>query len=447
MIEKYFEKKNLISFDKTYSADVFIKHPDKYKQLEIDSQKKENLISRGGGYSYSAASFKKESLSIGMKNFNRILYFDKEKQEITIESGITFIELLNFTLKYGLWITQIPGYPFITLGGAVAANVHGKSCSSDGTIRNVIKNILIFHKNHGWLNLSKDENKNIFDLTIGGFGLTGTIVSLTIKLVKLEGLNFITSVKKTKSISDTIDLIKDSKSKNLLAYSWNRVDPNLKNFGEGLVFYNKIEKNKEKIDLELSNFNSFHFFMNKINLCLWNKVTIKTFNYFFLNYYRYLKKDNYIDNFSNAIFPFRGKEMYFSLFGKKGFYESQILVSHEVAQNFIEELRKAISIYKPTITLFSIKEMQGNQEYLRFEGNMTLLTFDVTKNNKNSIFMDEVDKLCIKYNAIPSIIKDSRLKREVLDKCYKFADKFREELKNFDSKRFYKSELSDRLNL
>ena len=44
MIEKYFEKKNLISFDKTYSADVFIKHPDKYKQLEIDSQKKENLI-------------------------------------------------------------------------------------------------------------------------------------------------------------------------------------------------------------------------------------------------------------------------------------------------------------------------------------------------------------------------------------------------------------------
>ena len=61
--------------------------------------------------------------------------------------------------------------------------------------------------------------------------------------------------------------------------------------------------------------------------------------------------------------------------------------------------------------------------------------------------MDEVDKLCIKYNAIPSIIKDSRLKREVLDKCYKFADKFREELKNFDSKRFYKSELSDRLNL
>ena len=234
--------------------------------------------------------------------------------------------MLNFTLKYGLWITQIPGYPFITLGGAVAANVHGKSCSSDGTIRNVIKNILIFHKNHGWLNLSKDENKNIFDLTIGGFGLTGTIVSLTIKLVKLEGLNFITSVKKTKSISDTIDLIKDSKSKNLLAYSWNRVDPNLKNFGEGLVFYNKIEKNKEKIDLELSNFNSFHFFMNKINLCLWNKVTIKTFNYFFLNYYRYLKKDNYIDNFSNAIFPFRGKEMYFSLFGKKGFYETTKLL-------------------------------------------------------------------------------------------------------------------------
>jgi len=98
-------------------------------------------------------------LSLGMKNFNRILHFDEKRKLIKVESGITIIELLNFTLKFKLWIPQIPGYPHISIGGAIASNVHGKSGRQHGTIRNAIKDVLIFHKNHGWISLSNDENK------------------------------------------------------------------------------------------------------------------------------------------------------------------------------------------------------------------------------------------------------------------------------------------------
>ena len=80
MSEILFEKHKLSSFDKNYSAEVYLKNPDKYRQLEKDSSKVDRLISRGAGYSYVAASFKKESLSIGMKNFNRILHFDEKKK-------------------------------------------------------------------------------------------------------------------------------------------------------------------------------------------------------------------------------------------------------------------------------------------------------------------------------------------------------------------------------
>ena len=73
MSEVLYEKHKLSSFDKSYSTEAFIKNPDKYRQLESDTSEAENLISRGGGYSYVAASFKKETLSIVMKNFNRIL--------------------------------------------------------------------------------------------------------------------------------------------------------------------------------------------------------------------------------------------------------------------------------------------------------------------------------------------------------------------------------------
>jgi len=442
-----YEKYKLSSFDNTYSAEVYLKNPDKYRQLEKDSLKTENLISRGAGYSYVAASFKKESLSLGMKNFNRILHFDEKNKLITVESGITFNEFLKFTLNFGLWIPQIPGYPFITIGGAVASNVHGKSGGEHGTIRNTIKEILIFHKEHGWLTLSNSENKNIFDLTIGGYGLTGTIVSVTLQLSDFKGYDFQTSINKTNSIAETVEFIKKNKDKNNFVYSWNRVDSNSKKFGDGLIFCNKINSQRQEKKLNISKSIKHKFSKNFLNFSLWNKLSVKTFNYLFFNYYNYLKKTSYKDNFNNVIFPFFGKESYFLLFGNKGFIENQILISYEKVHSFIEDFKNLVNFYRPTITLFSVKGMHGEQKYLRFEGDMVCLTFNIVKNQQNLNFVNELDKLYIQYNAVPSIIKDSRLKKEVFDKCYKFSNKFRADLRSFDKKRYYRSELSDRLEL
>ena len=447
MSEIFYEKCKLSSFDKNYTTEVYLKNPDKYRQLEKDSSRAGSLISRGGGYSYVAASFKKETLSLNMKNFNKILYFNEKEKLIRVEAGMTIIEFLNFTLGFGMWIPQIPGYPFISIGGAVASNVHGKSGELHGTIKNVIKDMLIFHKDHGWLNLSNDENKNIFDLTIGGFGLTGTIVSVTFKLIDFEGFNFQTSVNKINSITETVNFIKDNKEKNNLIYSWNRVDSNFQNFGNGLIFCNKMNlQNKEK-NLNILKSSKPRFLGNFIRFCLWNKLSVKTFNYFFLNYYNYLKKNDYEDNFINVMFPFLGKEFYFSLFGNKGFIESQILIAYEKVESYINDFKKLIDLHRPVITLFSVKGMSGEHKYLRFEGDMICLSFDIVNNQKNLNFFDELDKLYIKYDVVPSIIKDSRLKKEVFDKCYKFANEFREDLKSFDHKRSYRSELSDRLDL
>tara|TARA_B000000460_G_scaffold222074_1_gene174509 strand:+ start:140 stop:583 length:444 start_codon:yes stop_codon:yes gene_type:complete len=147
------------------------------------------------------------------------------------------------------------------------------------------------------------------------------------------------------------------------------------------------------------------------------------------------------------MFPFFGKELYFSLFGNKGFLESQILIAYEKVESFIDDFKNLIDFHKPIITLFSVKGMSGEHRYLRFEGNMICLTLNIVKNQKNLNFVNELDKLYIKYEAVPSIIKDSRLKREVFDKCYRFANEFRKDLRNFDHKRSYRSELSDRLDL
>ena len=190
------EKVSLRSFDKSYSSDVFFRRPERYKEIEKFSKDSQKLITLGSNYSYAPLAFNKKSLVIDFEQFNRILTFDKIKKEITVEAGIKIFDFLNFTLVHNLWIPQLPGYPYISLGGAVATNAHGKSCGVDGTIRKSIKKIVLYHKNHGWLNLSNEENKEIFNLTIGGLGLTGTIVSITFNLTEFNFTDFLTTKKK-----------------------------------------------------------------------------------------------------------------------------------------------------------------------------------------------------------------------------------------------------------
>jgi len=446
MTIKLFEKKKFTSFDKNYCAEIFIKKPDKYKDIENYSLAAENLITMGSGFSFAAASFKKDNLSISFEKFNRVINFDKENKSITVEGGMKFYDLLNFTLEHKLWIPQIPGYPLISIGGAVATNAHGKSCGFHGTIRNLIKKITIFHRNQGWLNLSENENKEIFDLTIGGFGLTGTIIETTFQLIDFEGFNFNTSIEKSYSAIDTVKKIQDNSNSENFVYSWNRADQKT-NFGNGFIFQNKINSEKKleeikKIKKTKFNHNEKLFFLN-----LWNKYTIKTFNSFYYNFHKYIKKNNYDDTFQNVIFPFVGKEKYFYMFGKKGFIETQILISNSNIEVFLEEFEYLFKQHEPLITLFSVKNMSGKQNYLRFEDNRICLTFDFVNNKKNMNFMKLIDNLCIKYKAFPSIIKDSRINETTINECYEYANNFREDLKKFDKKRIYRSELSDRLGL
>jgi len=436
------ENKKIFSFDKSFSTNITFSQPDKYKLLEKISHTSDNLINIGSNLSYSPLGFSRESLSINIKNFDRILHFDKREKTITVEAGLTLIEFLNFTLKHNLWIPQLPGYPTITIGGAVAANAHGKSCGKHGTIRKSIKSILLFHKTHGWLNLSEDKNKEIFDLTIGGIGLTGTIVSVTFELMEIKSSKFITKKKEVNSVEDSLKLILDESKDASYTYTWNRAD-NLSNFGKGIVYKNYLDQNLnnfEKLKEEKNQFKPFIFPM-------WNKFSINIINSLYLKLNK-LTKSEKNENFLNVIFPFYGKENYFNFFGKKGFIESQLLVSEEKLNSFIEEFKNLFEKFEPTITLFSLKNMSGKQKFLRFEDNKICLTFDYVNTKKNLLFMSKIDNLYNKYNITPSIIKDSRISKEILRKSYnEELTRFKDELFKFDKKRIYQSEISNRLEI
>ena len=436
-------KKKVNSLDKSYKAEIVFISPDKYKNFENTVSKYEYINTMGSCNSYTPASFKKDILSIELKKFNRIIDFDKKNQLITVESGIQLSELCNFTLSHNLWIPQIPGYPSITVGGLVATNSHGKSCGVHGTIKRQIKKIKIFHKINGWINLSENENKEIFELTIGGFGLTGSIIEVQLKLEEFVGNNFFTELEPTNSTKDTLKKFNSDDQKEIYYYSWNRSD-NYKNFGKGFIFRNSINFEKNKILSKKINFRDKDI-KSSCFINLWNDYTIKFSQSLYYNYYKFFKSTKYIENFQNVIFPFIGKETYFKFFGKKGFIEVQIIVPLKKIDLFVEKIEYLFKKYEPSITLYSLKNFKGEKKYLRFEETGICFTFDFIQNSKNIKFINELDKICENHSLTPSIIKDSRLKLETIKKCYNDYELFKSEIHKYDKKRIYKSALTDKL--
>ena len=240
------KKTKFVSFDGNIEIVSQHQRPDRFRNLE-QIPKDVIRIGRGGGYSYAAPSFGKNILTQEMTSFNRILEFDEKSQTVVVESGITLKELLEWSFRKKLLLKIQPGHPDITIGGCVAANVHGKNPHKDGTFVNVVLEIKLFHPDRGLMTLNRTRNSNIFELTCGGLGLTGIIISVKLQLDVLPSDRMIFETTPIESMMDAIEFFKNNLGADFIS-SWHDGSPLKKNFGRGVgyegVFADGFKSNK-----------------------------------------------------------------------------------------------------------------------------------------------------------------------------------------------------------
>ena len=143
-----------VSFDGAVSASGVCQRPDRYRFIDAPDPDLAPRIARGGGYSYAAASFGAGSVVQDMRRFNRILGFDPAARIIEVEAGVTLGDVFAVASREGLGLPVQPGYPAITVGGCIAANVHGKNPVREGTFVDSVLDLTLFHPDRGVLRLS-----------------------------------------------------------------------------------------------------------------------------------------------------------------------------------------------------------------------------------------------------------------------------------------------------
>lgn len=438
-----------ISFDGGVVADGFLQRPDRYR-FWMQNGSQGYSIPRGAGLSYAAASFSQGGISVEHRFFNRILDFDSEKNVVEVEAGIELSALHDFLSCRGLYLPIQPGHGRITVGGCIAADVHGKNQAKDGTFINQVVALTLFHPNHGVIEIFPESEPELFRLTCGGYGLTGHIIRAKLHASPIPSFTLEAIAIPVSDVYSGINYLVRNALEADMAYSWHDFTLKGSSFGRGYIYLARFTSEKSLEPLR------FHHRTNppalsstkriSWNLPMLNRITTPILNFLYSRnqgFHGQLRLMNLYD----ILFPIHKTQFYFNLFGVHGFHEYQIVIPADRTQNYLDAVQDYINKHSIPVTLASAKLFSGTQDLLRFTGEGTCFALNFPRTQKSSNFLIFLDNLLMQIGGIPNIIKDSRLPRSVVDSCYPEADLFRRQLYAFDSKRVFRSELSERLGL
>ena len=157
--------------------------PSSCASLHAVVKQEATLIARGMGRSYGDSA--NASTVLQTSDCDRFIEFNENTGRLTAEAGISLREILKVIVPRGWFLPVTPGTSYVTLGGAIASDVHGKNHHSSGTFGQHVKSISIVLGTGEVVTASDEENRDLFHATFGGMGLTGVIISATIQLIPI----------------------------------------------------------------------------------------------------------------------------------------------------------------------------------------------------------------------------------------------------------------------
>jgi decaprenylphospho-beta-D-ribofuranose 2-oxidase len=440
------KRTTFISFDGGVAESAEYQRPDHFRLIESDRSQRPR-IARGGGYSYAAASFGRGSLVLDMACLNRVLRFDEAMKLVEVEAGLTLGDLMVLTAPRGLWLPVQPGYPEITIGGCIAANVHGKNPLREGTFERSVVDVTLFHPRHGTIRLDAGAKSILFDLTCGGYGLTGVVISATLRLEPLPGPAVSLRRVPIGSLVEGLEFVRSAAVQKAFAYTWHDGTPSARSFGSGFVFEGDIPSGAPPAAPVPPDYYVLTASKRaRLPFSLWNSFTSR----FLTTVFRRLedmKPERVTLPLFDALFPLARRPEYFLLFGRRGLAEFQVLVPHASIDGFLAELQERVLASEAPVVMVSLKPFGGNQRLLRFGGDGVCVTVNLVRSTTGLGFMRVLDEMTVAAKGLPHIIKDSRLPASVVRACYPEYDRFRSALLAHDPARVFRSELSARLGL
>ena len=194
------------------------------------------LLAYGNGRSYGDTCLNPAGALIDMRPLRRIRAFDAATGLMEADAGVLLADVIARAAPFGFFPAVVPGTQFVTLGGAVANDVHGKNHHRRGTFGCHVEALTLLRSDGRVRTCSAAQNAALFRATIGGMGLTGLILTVTLRLMRVPSLDIVETATPFRDLAEFFDLAQAADGANEYAVAWIDQLAGGRRAGRGLLF-------------------------------------------------------------------------------------------------------------------------------------------------------------------------------------------------------------------
>ncbi len=417
------------------------------------------VVPRGLGRSYGDAAQNAGGLTLDLTKLNKVLSVDaaSEPPTVTVQAGTSLDMLMRALLPFRLWVPVLPGTRQVTIGGAIAADVHGKNHHTQGSFGNHVRSLdlLMADGEVRTLTPEGDDGVNaggrLFWATIGGMGLTGAILGATVALQRTETAYFAVDTDRCSDIDDLMQRMSEGDDDYTYSVAWFDAVTKGRHMGRAVLTRgNKAaladlpaKLRHDPLKFVAPSFGTIpEVFPNRMV----NQATAKAFSEF---WYRKAPQHRVgeLQNITQFFHPLDIVAEWNRIYGPNGFLQYQFVVPFEAAETF----RHCFELIVNSGHLSCLNVLKrfgpGNPAPLSFPMPGWTLTVDLPIEHGLDKLCDALDQQVIGAGGRVYLAKDSRLSASAFRQMYPRLDDFLTVRREVDPAGIFNSDLARRLEI
>lgn len=388
-----------------------------------------DYIARGLGRAYGDSALNRAHGVVLQTARNRFAAFDPAAGVLECEAGVSFDEILRFFLPRGWFLPTTPGTRYVTVGGAIAADVHGKNHHVDGSFGGYVRELRLLTGTGEVVTCSPQERSDVFWATVGGMGLTGVIVSARIQLTAIESAYCDVTYRRMANLDETLLTLEQTQRQYRYSVAWIDCLSRGAALGRSVLMLAEDAQaaalpsalRNRPLELPRRRKKNVPLFFPALLLNPWS---VKAFN---AVYYRGHGDARRLVDFDTFFYPLDSVLHWNRIYGRRGFIQYQALLPPDTARAGLHALLDRITAARQSSFLAVLKTSgPASGGLLSFLYPGFTLAIDMPNTGKPlERLTRELDEILLRYGGRVYLAKDATTTSEAFAAMYPRLDEFR----------------------
>jgi decaprenylphospho-beta-D-ribofuranose 2-oxidase len=409
------------------------------------------VIARGLGRSYGDAAQNAGGLVVEFGHTSDHIVLDRESSTVTVSAGVSLDVLMRALIPHGFFVPVTPGTRFVSVGGAIAADIHGKNHHVDGSFGSSVLSLDLVDGAGDLHRLDPVTTPREFWATVGGMGLTGVIVAATMRMRPVETSRMTVDTERAANLDELLTIMAETDDRYTYSVAWIDLLTRGRAMGRSVLtrgehaHVDELSPRQRRRALEFDP-GQLVAAPDLIPTSLIGPLSIRAFNEVWFRKAPRIRRGQ-ITSLSGFFHPLDGVGSWNRLYGPRGFVQYQFVVPFG-AEGVLREAVDRITSAGHASFLAVLKRFgPGNEGLLSFPIPGWTLALDLPAAQSLAPLLDDLDELVAAAGGRVYLAKDSRARPETIAAMYPRLDEFKSVRDEMDPDHRFTSDLARRLNL